>query len=190
MNIVLASASPRRLALLKQLGIDASVNVVDIDETPLPSEAAQDYVLRLAAEKSLAGSQQVNASDWVIGADTCICIDDSIIGKPDDYPHAQAIWLRLSGGWHQVCTAVAVTHQQRTQTLINVNHVCFDTINEEQMRAYWETGEPADKAGGYAIQGLAAAWIQEIRGSYTGIMGLPLFETRQLLIAAGYKTQL
>ena len=185
-RVVLASASPRRRQLLQQLGIEPVICVTDIDETVQPGEGADVYVSRLAEQKAMAGTHMFDADDWVIGADTTIAVDDAIIGKPQNFEDACRIWEQMAGRWHQVCTAVAVCHQNACHVRLNRNRVWMDPMSECQMRTYWESGEPQDKAGGYAIQGQAAAIIRQIEGSYSGIMGLPLYETRQLLLASGY----
>lgn len=189
-KIVLASASPRRRQLLAQIGIEpAEVINADIDESPLPNEQASDCVKRLAIDKAkVIAASRTNAI--VIAADTLIACDGIILGKPDSKENAFQLWKALSNRKHQVFTCVAVCKDGEVQALLNINDVEFANITPESMEAYWQTDEPKDKAGAYAIQGLAAVWIKEIRGSYSGIMGLPLYETALILKHAGIKTLL
>jgi septum formation protein len=188
--LILASASPRRRQLLAQIGIEpAEVINADIDESPLLNEPAGDCVKRLAITKAkCVAASRINAI--VIAADTLIACDGMILGKPDSREDAFRLWDMLSGRKHQVLTAVAVSKNGEVHTLLNTSEVEFTEITPESMEAYWQTGEPKDKAGAYAIQGLAAVWIKEIRGSYSGIMGLPLYETALLLKQVGIKTLL
>ncbi|HEY9033190.1 MAG TPA: nucleoside triphosphate pyrophosphatase [Pseudomonadales bacterium] len=184
--LILASASPRRLQLLAQIGLAATVMAADIDETPQAAENDRDYVLRMAAGKARAIAMQ-RPDALVLAADTVISLDGRLIGKPRDRDDAFAIWRALSGRCHQVLSAVALLDDGRLQTAISCSEVQFAVLDATDMAAYWDSGEPQDKAGAYAIQGLAACWISEIRGSYSGIMGLPLFETAQLLGKAGVR---
>lgn len=185
-QIILASASPRRSALLQQIGIQHIIHAVDIDETPHPGESAHAYVERVAAEKSLACQRALNSPLPVLGADTSVICDGDIIGKPNDLDHAIAILERLSGRTHQVFSAVSLRGNQHWQT-VSISEVTFCTLNREAIIQYWHTGEPCDKAGAYAVQGFASTFISTIRGSFSGIMGLPLFETAQLLARQGIK---
>ena len=185
-QIILASASPRRSALLQQIGIDHCIQAVDIDETPHPRESATHYVQRVAAEKSLACQTAFNPGLPVLAADTSVICDGDIIGKPENLEHAIAILERLSGRTHQVFSAVSLRGDQHWQAL-SISEVSFNTLNRETIMAYWQTGEPQDKAGAYAIQGFASTFIRHINGSFSGIMGLPLFETAQLLARQGIK---
>jgi len=181
-DLILASQSPRRAALLDQLGIRYRVQVADIKEDPLPEENVESLVMRLAVEKSEA----LNAHGLpVLGADTLGIIDDQLLVKPDNFEHAYTMLSHMSGNWHTILTAVAITHNQQSQVLLNKNRVLFRTLTKKEIEAYWQTGEPQDKAGAYAIQGIAASFIERIEGSYSGIMGLPLFETSQLLAQTG-----
>lgn len=188
-QLILASASPRRLQLLGQIGLQPQVVAADIDESRQDGENDGDYVKRLAGAKARAV-----ASDYphavVIGADTIISLDGHLIGKPRDKADAFSIWRSLGGRTHQVLTAVAVVHRQQLTVRLSRNNVSFVEISEPAMLHYWQSGEPQDKAGAYAIQGLAAQWISRIEGSYSGIMGLPLHETAGLLKKAGIGTLL
>ena len=184
-RLILASASPRRKLLLQQLGISADVHVADIDETTMAGEAASDYVLRLSEEKAQAVAGQY-PDDRVLAADTIVVLDGDLLGKPQSKEQAFSMWRRMSGQQHQVLTAVSLFYQGKIYSCISYNDVLFAAITEESMQAYWQTGEPVDKAGAYAIQGYAAVWIKEIQGSYSGIMGLPLYETAKLLSDSGF----
>ena len=177
-QIILASASPRRAELLDQVGITYDIQSVDINEDPMPNESATDLVQRLAIEKSQAIK---NANKPVIGSDTLGLIGDQLLVKPTDVAHSIKMLSAMSGNWHEILTAVAVTYKDNTSVLLNRNRVLFRQISQDEMIRYWETGEPQDKAGSYAVQGIAAMFIERIEGSYSGIMGLPLFETMQLL---------
>ena len=178
---MLASASPRRKQLLEQLGWKVHVQTVDLDETPWPNEPAVQYCLRMSIEKSEVAQSSIKTVLPVLTADTTVVLNDEILGKPVDIDDAFVMLSQLSGAVHQVYTAVTVVYQGVTHSSINRSEVKFAIINEAQTRAYIATGEPMDKAGSYGIQGLAAMWIENINGSYSGIMGLPLFETTQLL---------
>ncbi len=183
-QLILASASPRRKHLLQQLGVDATVCTANIDESPLDGELAADYVKRLASCKAEAvASLYPNA--MVLGADTIIALEGNLLGKPLSKEHAFEMWKAMFNKWHEVLTAVALCSEGSCRVVLNANKVWFSEMSEEDMQSYWDTGEPSDKAGAYAIQGYAARWIKEIRGSYSGIMGLPLYETAELLNEAG-----
>lgn len=188
-RLILASASPRRQALLRQLGLEADVITADIDETPLPDEAAERYVERLAQAKAETVAGRFPKA-VIIAADTIIALDGNLLGKPRSKEDAMRMWRQMSGREHWVLTAVAVTGPQGDAVVLNRNRVVFAELGDESMEAYWQTGEPEDKAGAYAIQGYAACWIKYIEGSYSGIMGLPLYETAELLHHQGIKTLL
>lgn len=177
-QIILASASPRRAELLDQVGISYEIQSVDINEDPMPNESAEDLVKRLAIEKSQAVK---NVNKPVLGSDTLGLIDDHLLVKPVDLEHSIKMLSVMSGNWHEILSAVAVTYKGNTTVSLNRNRVLFREISKDEMIRYWETGEPQDKAGSYAVQGIAAMFIERIEGSYSGIMGLPLFETIQLL---------
>jgi septum formation protein len=180
--LVLASASPRRRELLWQIGVPHQVAVADIDERPLAGEAAADCVQRLARAKAQRSWRQGLP---VLGADTAVVLDGEMLGKPHDRSAALAMLARLSGRAHRVLTAVALVSQHGCQLRLSESEVLFRQLSPAECSRYWDSGEPRDKAGGYAIQGLAAVFISALRGSYSGVMGLPLFETAALLDAAG-----
>ncbi|MCF7971330.1 MAG: Maf family protein [Methylococcaceae bacterium] len=185
-TLILASASPRRSELLKQLGLAHTIHIADVDETPLANEKPADYVLRVAHEKSLAVQQQCAQDSVILAADTSVVLGDTLMGKPDNLAHAQSMLSRLSGTTHQVYSAVSLRGRS-IQQVLSVSNVTFRTLSEQEIINYWHTGEPADKAGAYAVQGLASIFIQSIQGSFSGIMGLPLFETAQILSNEGIK---
>lgn len=185
MSLVLASQSPRRRELLDQIGVSHRVVTVEVDESPLPGEVPAVHVERLARAKAMAGVAAAGA-DPVLGADTVVVLDDDVLGKPTDREDALAMLARLSGRRHEVLTAVVLaTSADRVSCRLSVSHVTFRTLGSEEIVAYWASGEPADKAGAYAIQGRAGLFVTRLEGSYSGVMGLPLFETGELLHAAG-----
>ncbi|MCQ8129532.1 Maf family protein [Methylomonas rivi] len=185
-QLVLASASPRRSELLQQIGICHVIQAVDIDETPWPHESPLAYVERVANEKS-AACRALRSDDLpVLAADTSVVCDGRIMGKPENRPHAVEMLTLLSGRSHQVYSAVSLRGDGHWQA-VSVSEVTFRTLDQREIDAYWETGEPCDKAGGYAIQGLASIFIESITGSFSGVMGLPLFETAQLLAKQGIR---
>jgi septum formation protein len=187
--ILLASASPRRSALLTQIGVPHAIRPVDIDEAVRPGEPPAEYVYRLARTKAetLWDRLAPNERLPVLGADTTVALDDDILGKPASCAELLSMLRRLSGRTHQVYTGVALRSERGTQLRLSVSDVTFRALNDIEIVAYWESGEPADKAGGYAVQGRAALFIERIHGSYSGIVGLPVFETAQLLEAIGWK---
>jgi septum formation protein len=187
--IYLASASPRRSVLLAQLGIPHTVRPVDLDERLQPGESPSEYVRRLASEKALALWDRLGPDERlpVLAADTSVALDEQIMGKPTDSADGVRMLRSLSGRTHQVFTGVALKHAQGAETQVNVSEVSFRRMSDPEIQAYWETGEPRDKAGGYAVQGIAAVFIERIAGSFSGIMGLPLFETAQLLRSIGWQ---
>src|SRR5690606_8097258 len=196
-KIYLASKSPRRRELLRQIGIDFELLLLrdqtprgpEVSEEVLPGEKAEDYVARVTLEKA----QFAQKTMWwrklpsrpILAADTTVVLDGRILGKPANEAEAIAMMRALSGRTHQVLTHVAVLHEDRTHQLTQRSDVAFAALSDETIRAYCATAEPYDKAGGYGIQGQAALFIQDIAGSYSGIMGLPLYETGQLLKQAG-----
>lgn len=179
-ELILASASPRRCELLEQIGVCFRQLPVDIDESPLPEELPAAFVVRMAVEKSQAGAAESGGHSAVLGADTIVVLDGEIMGKPVDEAHAFDMLSRLSGRTHEVLSAVSLWSGQPAQVL-STNRVTFREISPAEIGDYWLSGEPQDKAGGYAIQGLGAVFIAHLEGSYSGVMGLPLFETAQLL---------
>jgi len=192
-RIYLASRSPRRRELLKQIGVSFESLLVredlrrgvDVDETPLPEESAGIYVLRIARAKAAIALQQIAQRGLpqrpVLAADTMIVFEDRIIGKPDDGQDAARMLRALSGREHQVLTAVVLALREQIETQISVSSVWFRELADAEIRRYVSSGEPLDKAGAYAIQGRGAAFVTRIEGSYSGIMGLPLAETADLL---------
>lgn len=187
--IVLASASERRSRLLGQIGVRHRVAGAEIDESPRPGEPAAHYVQRLAAAKAeavvarLAGEQ----AEPVLAADTTVVLDERIFGKPAGEDDCVAMLGVLSGRRHAVLTAVALWHDGRLRQALDWSYVTFRVIGEDERRRYWASGEPAGKAGSYAIQGLGAVFVRRLEGSFSGVMGLPLFETASLLDAAGVR---
>jgi septum formation protein len=179
----LASGSPRRRELLTQVGVPFVTLIASIDETVLPAEPAERYVDRLAREKALAGLAALTAATDVVvlGADTAVVLDGRILGKPSGREECLAMLAALSGREHQVLTAVAVASAGRVESRVVASRVRFRALREGEAEAYWATGEPCDKAGGYGIQGLAAVFVSTIEGSYSAVVGLPLCETAQLL---------
>jgi septum formation protein len=182
--LCLASVSPRRRELLGQIGVPHVVVGADIDETFLPGETPSHYVTRLAREKALAIRRNGQRLP-VLAADTTVVVDGKVFGKPRDQAQAVHMLGELSGRAHQVLTAVALADSHGVADRLSSSTVSFRKVSREESLAYWETGEPRDKAGGYAIQGLGAVFIESLSGSYSGVMGLPLFETAELLRAAG-----
>jgi len=182
--LVLASGSPRRRELLAILGIPFTVYAADIDERRLPDEPVATHVCRLARQKAAAvACRPEYASATVLGADTIVVCDDTVLGKPCNAAAARAMLAQLCGRWHQVMTAVAVCGPAGQKEVLCVSEVAFAPLSDRTIDAYVASGEGLDKAGGYAIQGLAGALIRELRGSYSAVVGLPLFETRQLLLS-------
>jgi len=180
----LASASPRRRQLLELIGVPHVVTPADIDETPQPGEPPNEYVLRLAREKAQA--VWARQSDLpVLAADTTVVVDDEILGKPESEDEAHYMLGKLSGREHSVHTGVALWSSEHQLLAHTDSQVYFAPLSREEIHAYWESGEPRGKAGAYAIQGLGAVFVTGISGTYTGVMGLPLFETAHLLRQAG-----
>ena len=182
-RILLASASPRRSELLRQVGIAHAIRPVDIDESVNHGEAPSAYVLRLAQAKAAALWRQLAPAERrpVLAADTTVALEGEIFGKPVSLHEARSMLGRLSGRTHEVHTAVAVLHDGGAGARVSSSTVTLRELTPAEIDWYWHTGEPADKAGGYAVQGRAAAFISHIAGSYSGIMGLPLYETWELL---------
>jgi len=187
--IYLASASPRRRELLSQIGVPFQVLAVEIDESVGAGETPAAYVSRLAGAKAGAGRIVSAAFEAphppVLAADTAVVIDGKILGKPEDAEDALRMLALLSGRTHEVLTAVALATPAALSSCLSSSSVRFREITRAEARDYWETGEPKDKAGGYAIQGCGAVFVADLRGSYSGVMGLPLFETAELLRSAG-----
>jgi len=181
-DIYLASASPRRRELLDQIGVSYKVIRQNVAEHTQAGESPQAYVQRLALEKARAGWSRLSADACkpVLGADTAVVVDDHILGKPRDRDEGLAMLAQLSGRCHEVYSAVAIVAQTEA-VKVNRSQVCFATLDTALCEAYWNSGECHDKAGAYGIQGRAAAFITKLAGSYSGVMGLPLFETTVLL---------
>jgi len=192
-KIILASASPRRRELLQQIGVEFHLHPVDMDESMLPGETVLQHVKRLAIEKARLGyeiaSQQENDLA-VLAADTVVEIDGEVLGKPVNNQQAAVFLARLSARKHKVHTAVAVVSGTDELTDISSSEVEFTALSEQQITAYVATGEPLDKAGAYAIQGIAAQFVVNLNGSYSGVMGLPLYETASLLSACGVSSRI
>jgi septum formation protein len=196
-RIYLASRSPRRRDLLKQIGVNFELLLLrenpsrgsDVDETPLPGEPPDEFVLRIARAKAENGWLRINERRLprllhrlpLLAADTAVVVGDAILGKPSGPEHAAQMLQRLAGRTHRVLTAVAVVYDDQIETRLSVSSVSLSPLSELELRRYIATGEPLDKAGAYAIQGRAAAFISRIEGSYSGVMGLPLYETAELL---------
>ena len=183
--IYLASKSPRRRELLRQLGLGFECVDADVAEQAGPGESAADYARRIALAKARAGAQRAPRGGVVLGADTDVVLDGRILGKPADRADALAMLASLSARRHEVYSAVAVVRDGEESVELCVTQVEFGTIAPAQAEAYWASGEPADKAGAYAIQGLGALFVKQIHGSYSGVVGLPLFETAALLARFG-----
>jgi septum formation protein len=183
LQIYLASASPRRRELLRQIGVSYRLLPVAVNETPLPEETPAAYVARLAQTKAQTGLHILGRRKPypVLGADTAVVIDGVILGKPNHRSEGLTMLTLLSGREHQVLSAVALATATRVAVKVQESRVRFRQLTVAECEAYWNSGEPLDKAGGYAIQGRAAAFIVELHGSYSGVMGLPLFETAELL---------
>lgn len=184
--IYLASTSPRRKVLLEQINIEFQSVDVSIDETPFEDENPQNYANRMALAKARAAYRTV-LNDSVLAADTVVVCSGKIFGKPKDADEARWMLQKLSGIRHQVLTAVALVNKTKQSVRLNVNNVYFKMLEAEEIESYIATGEPFGKAGAYAIQGFASIFIQRIEGSYTGVMGLPLYETAILLSEIGVK---
>ena len=191
-RIYLASRSPRRRELLRQIGVHHEVLLLressgrlDLDETPQSGESPQAYAIRIASTKADVGWQRVIERQIpryaVLGADTTVTVDGEILGKPLGLNATMAMLGKLAGRSHQVLSAVALNFEARCEVLLSTSTVTFKRLSEREIHTYASSGEPFDKAGGYAIQGRAATFIEHLEGSYSGVMGLPLFETAQLL---------
>jgi septum formation protein len=182
MRLLLASASPRRAELLAAAGYEFDVRPVDIDESVQPNETAEAYVARLAAEKSARGLAHITTADsLVLGADTVVVVDGVMFGKPRDLQEAEAMVRRLSGRTHEVMTGVCVRHASMAAQAVDITTVTFAPLNEAQIAWYVESREGLDKAGAYAIQGLAARFIPIIHGSYSNVVGLPIATVETLI---------
>jgi septum formation protein len=187
--IYLASASPRRRELLGQIGVPFQVLAIEVDESIGRAEAPSEYVSRLAQAKAQAGLELCRAKGLpprpVLAADTAVVLGGEIMGKPKDVEDGLSMIMRLSGRTHEVLTGLALATETGTRAALSSSAVRFRDITRDEAREYWSTGEPKDKAGGYAIQGCGAVFVADLKGSYSGVMGLPLFETARFLQAAG-----
>jgi septum formation protein len=196
-RVYLASRSPRRRELLKQIGVEFELLMLrestdrarDVDETPLPREAPDEYAVRVAQAKAAVGMRYLMQRRLprmypvfpLVAADTAVALEGEILGKPDSIPHATDMLRRLSGRTHQVYTAVSVAFEDQVETALSRSDVTFGALDDAEIAAYVASTEPMDKAGAYAIQGLAAVFVESVSGSYSGVVGLPLFETAGLL---------
>jgi septum formation protein len=188
--IYLASRSPRRAELLHQIGVEFLVHDIDIDESRSPAESVAEYVCRMATSKARIAAEQIarrQESCVILAADTIIALDDDIIGKPADRDQCRCILGQLSARQHLVLTAVALAAQGDIAMRLTWNQVSFRSLSAQEIESYCATAEPMDKAGAYAIQGKAAVFIDHLEGSYSAVMGLPLFETAELLRNADIK---
>ncbi len=183
-TLILASASPRRQELLNQMGVRYALHPVDLDETPLANEPPLAYVQRLAAAKSAACVAERGNGLPVLAADTTVVVDNLIMGKPENYADVLTMLSRLSGKTHQVLTAVSLRGREHGQA-VSITEVTFKELSKQEIEAYWRSGEPLDKAGSYAIQGKGGLFVASLTGSFSGVVGLPLFETAQLLSQQG-----
>ena len=190
-KILLASGSPRRREILTNLGFEVHTCTTNIDETSQPNESVDDYVKRMAVEKNQAAQSDSTRHILdapILSADTVVALHNQILGKPKDVADAQRILTALSGCVHQVLTAVCVSYQGHEYACIQKNQVQFKSLTQNEIHAYIATGEPMDKAGAYGIQGLGGVFVANLSGSFTGVMGLPVFETMQLLQQIGWAT--
>ena len=183
LNLILASNSPRRKELLSQLGFCFTAMGSDIDESVKQHEDPLAYVRRMAIEK--AQKQSTNENTLVLGSDTCVVFEGHILGKPKDFNDAKAMLSMLSGNTHQVLTAIAIAQQDVVNVEVVTTNVTFKTLSQLEIMNYWQTDEPKDKAGSYGIQGIAGQFVTSIQGSYSAVVGLPLYETAQLLAKHG-----
>jgi len=183
-RFVLASRSPRRRALLEGLGLRFELCPVDLEERPRAGEHPGVFARRMALEKAAAARARLGTGPPVLAADTVVTVDGEVLGKPADPGEAESMLGRLSGRSHEVLSAVAVA-AARTEWRVSASRVWFRALTADERRAYAATGEGLDKAGGYAIQGFAATFVTRLAGSYSGVVGLPLFETAELLARAG-----
>ena len=191
--IYLASASPRRQELLRQLGLAFEAMPSNIPEAPQRAESPEAYVKRMAQDKARVVATLIAERGLprhpVLGADTEVVLQGEILGKPRDRVHGLEMLRRLAGRTHEVLTAISVRHGEKDETLLSTSLVSLAPLTEAEIAQYWETGEPADKAGAYAIQGKAAAFIARIEGSYSGVMGLPLYELVEILKKIGVRAR-
>ncbi|MEP1448650.1 MAG: Maf family protein [Paraglaciecola sp.] len=183
--LLLASQSPRRAELLRQIGIPFTQFPVDIDETVLPNESPIEYVQRMAQEKSSMGFQKADNNNIVLGADTIVVAQGQILGKPKHKNDATRMLNILSDNTHQVFTAVTIVSAKQQKSALVETQVCFGPLTTQQIAWYWQSGEPQDKAGSYGIQGLGGQFVKHINGSYSAVVGLPLYQTKIMLTEFG-----
>nr|WP_269213778.1 Maf family protein [Vibrio sp. VB16] len=181
MDLYLASGSPRRKELLQQAGYRFSIVKPDVVECKGVDESPSDYVLRLAYEKSVKGFAMANSNATVLGSDTVVVLQDKVLEKPVDFQDSRRMLQALSGQRHQVLTAISIINKDKFLSKLVTTDVWFKPLNEDEISQYWQSGEPCDKAGSYGIQGLGGRFVSRIEGSYYAVVGLPLFETDQLL---------
>ena len=186
-DLVLASGSPRRKELLCAMDVEFTVHITNTDESRRDEELVEDFVIRLARDKARAAAKDLlddenRQSTAILAADTIVVQSEKVFGKPRDFEHASAIWRTLSANKHQVMTAVCLMYRDKLSVKLGVTDVEFGSITPQQMQSYWDTNEPQDKAGAYAIQGFASAWVKSIHGSYSNVVGLPLREVNELLV--------
>ena len=185
-RLILASASPRRKELLAAVVVSCQVQPAGVDESRQPREVVEQYVERLASAKAQAVASKLTEENIaILSADTVVVEGQNIFGKPNDQEDAFQMWQKLSDRTHNVITSVCLLAGQHLYIETVSTEVCFDQISERQMRRYWASGEPMDKAGGYAIQGLASAWVKSIHGSYSNVVGLPMYEVNAMLKKVG-----
>lgn len=180
-QLILASGSPRRRELLTQLGYSFDIVVPNVEEFRQTGEPPQEYVARLSRDKALAGLALSEPDSIVIGSDTIVVLDEQVLEKPQDFTDARRMLLQLSQVRHQVMTAVTVASAEQHRSMVVTTDVWFKPLSEQEIEQYWQSGEPCDKAGSYAIQGLGGRFVTRIEGSYYAVVGLPLYETDQLL---------
>jgi septum formation protein len=183
--LLLASGSPRRAEILRSLGLEFTVRPVDVDERKHDDETPEQMVLRLARAKAAAA--EASSGQLVLGADTAVVLRDAVLGKPRDEADAVAMLLQLSACTHRVLTGVALRGPEGIQDVLSCSNVQFRAISRDEARAYWHSGEPCDKAGAYGIQGMGGVFVERLDGSYSGVVGLPVFETAELLCKSGVK---
>lgn len=189
--IYLASSSPRRRELLHQIGVNYTVMSAAVDESVQPNEPPLEYVRRLAQAKAEAVLARLEVEGLplrpVLGSDTTVVLDQHILGKPENEEQGVAMLMALAGCTHQVMTAVALVDEDQSQVVHSITDVTFRGVDEAEARQYWRSGEPSDKAGGYGIQGFGAVFVARLSGSYSGVVGLPLYETANLMKQANVR---
>ena len=186
-KLFLASSSPRRKELFEQIGIVFEIVIAPVEEVALPNESPKSFAIRMAVEKAMAGYDKLSGEDiFVVGGDTIVILEDKVFGKPKHQQDAIKMLTLLSGKTHRVISAVAIVHKGVVLFDTSETKVTFKTLTPIEIMTYWQTSEPKGKAGAYAIQGLGASFIKNIEGSYSGVMGLPLFELSALLSKVGF----